>query len=277
MADIFNYFDYREFLKDYFEEQKRNYTFFSYRYVAHKVGIDASNIVKIIQGKRNLSRTGIRKFIEFLKFNSRQSEYFEILIRFNRAKNDRDIKILFEKLLSIKEITPKYIEESKYRFYQKWYYTAVAALLYYYDFRGNYKELAEQLNPQISVKQAKESIRLLEELDFIKKNEEGRYVHNNTIISTGKEWHSIAIQNFQEETLKLSLNSLTNIPKNVRDISTLTVTVTKDDLEKIRELTREYRKAVLKVVNESEHPECVYQLNIQLFPLTRIKGGQDGK
>jgi uncharacterized protein (TIGR02147 family) len=272
MTDVFNYYDYREFLKDYFEDQKKNHPFFSYRYVAHKVGVDASNIVKIIQGKRNLSHSGVKKFTEFLKFNSRQAEYFEILIRFNRAKSDKDIKLLFERLLSIKDITPKYVEENKYKFYQKWYYTAVAALLYYYDFKDDYKALAEQLDPPISVKQAKDTINLLEELDFIKKNEDGRYVHNNTIISTGKEWHSIAIQNFQEETLKLAFDALTNIPKKLRDISTLTITVTSEDLEKIKEITREYRKAVLKVVNESEHPECVYQLNMQLFPLTKFRG-----
>ncbi len=278
MPTIYNYLDYRLFLKDFYEENKKNSSFFSYRYIGTKVGIDAGNIVKILQGKRHLSKKLVQKFIEFCKFTSKEAEYFKTLINFNRAKTEKENKQLFEKLLSLKDVNPINVRADQYEFYQKWYYTAIAAVLYYYDFRGDYKALAEQLNPAISVKQAKESIKLLERLEFIGKNEEGRYVLTRNFVSTGDEWHSLAIHSYQEETIKLALESLENQPKDKRDISTVTITVADKDLQEIRELTKEYRKAVLKVIDDSELPkDKVYQLNVQLFPLTQVKGKSHGK
>jgi uncharacterized protein (TIGR02147 family) len=271
MAELFEYLDYREFLRDYFEEKRRSTSFFSYRYIGRKIDLDPSNIVKIILGKRHLSKKGIKKLITFLKLSGRRADYFETLVQFNKSKDEKKGKELFERLLTIKNVLTTKVSSNRYQFYKKWYYTAVAALLYYYDFRGDYKTLAEQLDPPISVKQAKESIKLLEDLDFIRKDDTGKYVLTNTMITTGKEWRSIAIKSFQEETLKLALNSLHNHPKIKRDISTLSITVSKDDLEQIKDITREYRESILKIVDESENPDRVYQLNIQLFPLTGIK------
>lgn len=271
MADLFTYLDYREFLRDYFEEKRRSTSFFSYRYIGRKIGLDPSNIVKIILGKRHLSKSGIKKVTSFLKLTGRKIAYFETLVAFNKSKSEKESKKLFEELLSIKNVLTTKINSNRYQFYKKWYYTAVAALLYYYDFKGDYKALAEQLDPPISVKQAKESIKLLEDLNFIQKDETGKYSLTNTMITTGKEWRSIAIKSFQEETLRLALNSLHNHPKIKRDISTLSITVSQDDLEQIKEITREYRESVLKIVDESKNPDRVYQLNIQLFPLTGVK------
>lgn len=273
MPILYNYLDYRIFLKDFYEENKKRSTFFSYRYIGTKVGVDAGNIVKILQGKRHLSKKLVEKFVRFCKFNSNEAEYFKTLVDFNRAKTEKDNKQLFEKLLALKDIKPINLRADQYEFYQKWYYTAIAAVLYYYDFRGDYKSLAEQLTPTISVKQAKESIKLLERLQFIVKNETGRYVLNKNFVSTGDEWHSLAIHSYQEETIKLALNSMENESKNKRDISTVTITVADKDLQNIRELTKEYRKAVLKIVDDSELPkDSVYQLNVQLFPLTKDEG-----
>ncbi len=272
MTELYNYLDYREFLRDYFEEKRKSTSFFSYRYIGKRIDLDPSNIVKIILEKRHLSKTGIKKLINFLKLSGRKADYFETLVKFNKSKNEKKSKELFEQLLSIKNVFTTKVSSNRYKFYKKWYYTAVAALLYYYDFMGDYKTLAQQLDPVISVKQAKESIKLLEELNFIKKDDSGKYKLTNNMITTGREWRSIAIKSFQEETLKLALNSLHNHPKTKRDISTLSMTVSEDDLEQIKEITREYRESVLKIVDENENPDRVYQLNIQLFPLTGVKG-----
>ncbi len=278
MPTLYNYLDYRLFLKDFYEENKKRSSFFSYRYIGTKVGIDAGNIVKILQGKRHLSKKLVENFIQFCKFTPKEAEYFKTLVNFNRAKTEKENKQLFEKLISLKDVNPIKVRADQYEFYQKWYYTAIAGLLYYYDFRGDYKALANKLTPAVTVKQAKEGIKLLERLQFISKNEDGRYVLTKNFVSTGEEWHSMAIQSYQEETIKLALDSLENHTKDIRDISTVSITVSREDLKEIKELTREYRKSVLRVIDESDIPkDSVYQLNIQLFPLTQVKGKRHGK
>lgn len=272
MESIFNYLDYKKYLRDFFDHQRSTETFFSFRYVERKVEIDASNIVKIINGKRELSKAGIPKFIKYLKLDKNEGEYFKYLVFFSKAKTDAECKKYFKKLLTIKDMDITQIRSDRYEFYLKWYYTAIASVLYYYPFYGDdFEALGKEVKPSISAEEAKESVELLKRLKFIEKNREGRYVHTETTLSTGGKWHSYAIHAFQHETLRLAQKSLEEDKKNVRDFSTVTLTLSEDEYYQIKELTTEYRKAVLKTLDDCQNPDRVYQLNIQFFPLTPTK------
>jgi len=271
MNSIFDFFDYQAFLRYYIDERKKENSWFSYRYFALKIDMDHSNLIKVLLGKRHISKQNALSITNFLKFNTKEKEYFTTLVDFNKSKNDAKSNILLEELLSIKNVQPKKLETDQYDYYREWYHTAIYSLIDYFDFRGNYKELAAELNPVISVKEARESITLLEKLKLIEQNGDGRYVQTHKLLTSGHNWHSLAIQKFQEETIKLSLRSLTHDNKNIRDITTLTMALSRSDMEAIKEITEQYRKSVIKVINESGPGDMVYQLNIQFFPLTQSK------
>ena len=272
MINVFEYIDYRLFLKEFYETRKKEYSYFSLRYMSNRVGMDPGNIVKLFQGKRHLSNRLLDSFINLCKFNSKESKYFRTLVRFSKAKKENEIKRLYEELLSLKDIHPLKLRAAQYEFYNKWYYTAIAALLNFFEFKGNFKDLAGQLTPPITIKQAKEGIGLLKKLNIIKKDDCGIYVLTNNFLTTGDEWRSIAIRKFQEETTRLALESFKNHSPSTRKMSTLSISINEEDLNLIDDLTKEYRKSILKIVDETEAPNRVYQLNIQLFPLSKAKG-----
>ena len=271
MVSLYEYFDYQVFLRDYIDTRKKNQTWFSFRYFAAKIGMDHSNLVKALLGKRHISRLNALSIADFLKFTAKEKEYFTTLVEFNKAKSQAKSKYLLEKLLSIKNVDLKKIEPHQYDYYRQWYHTAIYSLLDYFEFYGDYKVLAAQLNPPITIKMAMESIALLEQLQLIHKDTRGRYTQTQKMITSGQRWHSLAIQKFQEETIKLAQHSLANHPRNVRDFSTLTMALSKSDMEAIREITEQYRKSIIKVIHESGPGDTVYQLNVQLFPMTRSK------
>ena len=59
MANIYEYFDYQLFLRDYVESQKKDNSWFSYRYLASKLNMDHSNLIKTALGKRHVSKQNI--------------------------------------------------------------------------------------------------------------------------------------------------------------------------------------------------------------------------
>jgi uncharacterized protein (TIGR02147 family) len=142
-------------------------------------------------------------------------------------------------------------------------------MLDYFDFKGNYEELGAQFDPQISASDTKQAIELLYSLGFIKKLAYGRYKPTDKIITTGERWQSLAIEEFQEQVINLGKESISRFPKDKRDISTITMNLSKDDFEKIRSVLKECRQKILKIVDEAETSDNVYQMNMQLFPLTR--------
>jgi uncharacterized protein (TIGR02147 family) len=272
MKRLFEYFDYQEFLRDFYEWKKRDNPYMSYRYLGNHMHLDPGFLLKVLQGKYHLADRSIAPVCAFFKFSERESRYFEVLVSYNKAKTASDIKLYFEKLTTLRESRARPVEEFQYAFYQKWYHSAIHALLSIYEFNDDYKKLASLLIPSISVRQARESIRLLMKIGMIQRGKDGMYRPIDAFVTSGEKWQSSAIRDFQKETINLSAQSLDLHAKDLRDISTITVALSLKDLPEIRERIRQFRQSILTLDNENK-PDTVFQVNIQVIPVTRSVGG----
>jgi len=272
MKRIFEYFDYQKFLRDFYEEKKRDNPYISFRYLGIHMKLDPGFLLKVIQGKHHLAKRSIAPICEFFKFSERESRYFEVLVSYNKAKTTSDIKLYFERLMALREPGARPVEEWQYAFYQKWYHSAIHALLSIYEFKGDYKKLAMLMTPSITAKQAQESIRILMKIGLLKCGEDGIYRPTDAFVTSGERWQSAAIHTFQKETISLSAQSLDVHPKELRDVSTVTVALSTKDLPEIRERIRQFRQSILSLENENA-PDTVFQVNIQVIPLSVTLGG----
>lgn len=272
MNSIFDYLDYRTYLNDFYEEQKKRNYFYSYRYMAGKMAIDHSLLAKILLCKRHITEKHVKPLIALCHLTGNEALFFEALVNFCKAKSDRMAKLFFERMLSLKSYQSQTIEHYQYEYFQKWHHAAIRSLLDHFDFRGDYELLATHLNPSISATQAMRSIELLEKLNLIKKVESGRYLPTNEHVNTGASWKSIAIEAYQKETIELSAGALERDPRETRDISSITMSLDKECFDAIVDMAKEFRASVIRRVNEVSVTalDRVYQLNIQLIPLTKI-------
>lgn len=268
MKPIKEYLEYRDFLKDFYEENKNINPYFSFRYIGNKVSINASHLVKIFQKQRHIGNKSIEVFIKFCKLSGTDAEYFATLVQFNKSKSDRDSRLCYEKLLTLKGVKAYSLEKSQYEYYSKWYYSAILTLLDFFPFKDDYKALAAKLSPPITEAEAKKAVALLKNLGLIKRKPGGIFCLTNKIVTTGDECRSIAVKAFQEETLRLAGESLYRHPREKRNISTVTITIADGDLDQINDIIKGFRETLLKFAHDQTNPDKVYQLNIQLFPLT---------
>ena len=67
--------------------------------------------------------------------------------------------------------------------------------------------------------------------------------------------------------MELGIHSLEYIPKEQRDVTTLTLNVDQKIFEELRSATEEYRKAIRRISNLCETADRVVQVNIQIFPI----------
>lgn len=273
MKSIYNYYDYRLFLKDFYTEKKDEAPYFSYRYISQKVKMDSSYLIKVFQGNLHISAKKIDLFTELCGLSKKESLYFENLVYFCKAKTEKERKLYFEKLLSQSSSSQKRLEKKQYKFFQKWYYSATWSLLNFYDFSGNFDKLASMHAPAISIKETKESIRLLLDLNLVSIDKNGIYKVTDQNITTGSEWSSIAISQYQQEMIRKAGEALERFPKKERNISTVTMNLPNDMLSIVEELTHNYRKSLIQLANSSENEDIsnsnrVYQLNIQFFPIS---------
>jgi uncharacterized protein (TIGR02147 family) len=274
MLNIFDYLNYQSFMKDYYEARKRQNSFFSYRFMGKVLGMDPGFLVKVIQGKILLPERAISSVAKLCKLAEKEAEYFEALVHYGRAKTPDDIKSRFDKLIALRGMESRPLEPNQYDYYKKWYNGAIRALLTFWDFHGDFEALAAKVHPPISVDEARESVELLEKTGIISRNPGGRYEVLGPPITTGEKWQSTAIRNYQQESIELALQSLVKDPKAIRDISTVTVAVRFSDLEEIKARIKELRQSIMHMMTDSGEPDCVYQLNFQVFPMTDVGEGE---
>lgn len=275
MKSVFDYLDYRSYLKDFYEERKEKHEYFSLRFFGNKIGMDPSCLLKIMLKSRHLSDKSIPKVCAYCGFTDTEGAYFQTLVHFVKAKTQSESKMLFEKLLSIRYVKSRRLVEQQYEYFRTWYHPVVRSVLEYFDFKNDYELLGRQLSPAISAKEARASVKLLEKLNLIECGEDGRYRLTDKSITTGDEWHSVAINAFQEQTIRLSQESIERHDRSFRDISTVTMNINAEDFNEIKERIKEFRRSVIAYVNDSTNPDRTYQINIQLFPLTVTKGGRE--
>jgi uncharacterized protein (TIGR02147 family) len=81
----------------------------------------------------------------------------------------------------------------------------------------------------------------------------------------------MAVREFQKETITLASRSLDKQSAQRRDISTVTFTVAQKDMDELRERIAEFRSSLVAMVGQSSDADTVYQLNVQLFPMSKQK------
>ena len=274
MPDLFNYTDYRKFLKDYYEEQKAKDAKFSHRYFTMKVGFSSSGYFSdVLAGKKNLSGAFMLKFAKALKLSKEEEEYFLNLVSFNQGKTLEEKNRYYEKMMTSGKVKVKVdvLQPEKYEYFSKWYYSAVRELLHYLPFEDDYKALARALDPPIAAKDARKAIELLDGLGLIKRQPNGLWRPTNENLTLGGRFDAMHVANFHRNTLELAIRALDAFPGELKGFSTLTLPLTGDKVRKAKLAIKNLRMYLLALAENGSQADRVYQFNFQLFPVTRIE------
>ena len=270
---IFEYLDYREFLRDYYQSKKAANPAFSLRAFSDKIGFKAKDFIsRVMQGDKNLSTQSIQKIVTGLKFGKREASFFEDLVWFNQAETMDEKNSWFQKMQNELKIV-RFTEEQhqlafyQYQVYSHWRHLVVRSLIGMYGFHGDFTSLAKSVHPTITIEEAKESVELLEKCNLVKKNEDGSYELVNKDITTGDRTSKIALRGFHQHCLALGAESIDRDPPTMRNISGLTLGISQAGYEKIVERMSAFRKEIAQIANEDKDADKVYQMQLLLFPI----------
>ena len=271
--NIYDYSDYRKFLSDFYELEKSLDPTFSYRVFAAAVNMDASLLLKILQGKRHISSKGIDPFIQFFHFKEGKSEYFREMIAYAKAKNNAEVRMHFESLQRMRPSNCRELDEARYRYFQQWYYPMIRSALDVFDYRSpeHAAALGECCIPKLTASQVENAVEALLQLGLAHQRKDGRIVPTDAHLKTQEHWLSASISEYQRSIAELAHRSIAETPKENRDISTLTMALDSSQIQRIREIIAEARKSIVNVANSMPSQICdsVYQLNFQLFPMMK--------
>lgn len=269
--NIFEYLDYRKFLRDYYETHKKSRAGFSLRRFSEKAGFTSSNFLKLVMdGDRNLTQDSLSKFADGLGFNKQEREFFANLVHFNQAESHERKNFYYKKLIQFKNFsTVKPMQKEQYEFYSKWYHSVVRELVTSTQFRDDHSQIVDKIFPSITLKELEKSIELLHKLGFIKKDDQNHWIMAETVITTGSEPKAMVLTNYHKDFLDLTRNQIEKIPGTHRDISTLTLGVERSMIPELKSRIQNFRKEILKLVSTQTNADEVVVLAMQLLPVTK--------
>jgi uncharacterized protein (TIGR02147 family) len=274
MISIFDYSDYRKFIRDYQQIKCDMNSAFSFRYLAKRAGINSSSFYpQIIKGKRNLTRNTIFKTCIALNLINQEAEYFETLVFFNQAETIRQKNFYFEKLVEKQKLrNVKKIQDNQYDYFSDWYHCIIREAVTILDWKGDYNVLAKYLHPQITPREAKESVELLLRLGFIKRIND-KFVQSEPLLASesNADFKVHRILNFQIKMLKIAIEAYDRWKPDKRYTSATTFGFSRENYRKYVELLRECRLQLMKLTMNDEHPDQVYMLTMNFFPMTHKK------
>ncbi len=267
MENIYDYTDYRDIIRDFYQEKKKVNSKYSYNVLGAAIGLDASHVFCITEKKRNLPIRCIPAVKKLLNLSGRAAKYFDLLITASRAKTDAAREEILAKAILLKDVKKHFLENKEQKYLSDWWTPVIRALIEVNQGRLDAKEIADSLEPPIGEDKVAESIDLLKELGFIQPLGNDRVRLTDAHINISGEERAQAIRQFQANVMQIGARSLNAIDPSDRDISTLTMAVDQKGFEDIKNMIQEFRKEVQIRVDKCGKPTRVLQMNLAMFPV----------
>lgn len=274
--NIFEYTNYRDFLKAYYAYAKEKINNFSHRYFGMRVGFTSPNFLqRIMNGDRNLTKDYVPKFARAMGLTKKEQQYFDVLVSFNQAKTPEAKRYYLELIHNLKKgrISTE-LSDEQYEYVSRWYYPVIREMVMLTDFQEDPKWICAALDNKITHKQVSDAICTLLKLGLLRRDTEGRLAHAETHVATSHDVQDICTYSFHQQILSLAKEALSTVKAENREFSGVTLTISQKQFNEIRDKMREFENSIINYVEHNpDVPETVCQLNLTFFPFTVANNG----
>jgi uncharacterized protein (TIGR02147 family) len=276
---VFQFLDAREFLRQACEAEKRVNKGFSHRYIAKAMGAGSSSFFKdVLNGRAPLNPARAAKFARLFCLSAKETEYFANLVLYTQADDPEEKDYLLQKLSGGAGPGKQAVLAAfQSEYLKRWHYAAIRELLAITDFRSDYGAIAAMLDPPITPVEARDAVQLLLRLKLIRKNAQGGFEKADKVVVTGGGGDPKNARPGILENMNLARRALDLHAPAIRPFSYLTLSVSKDSLKYIQDQIRALRDDILDRVSRDTAVDRLYQMNIQLFPISKTAQPSDAR
>lgn len=274
--DIAGYTDYRAFLRTLVAFIRVHEPGFSFRTFARRAGFGSPNYLKLVMdGQRNLAAESVDKFGRGLTMPRRELEVFRILVAIDNARSDEERNQLFVRLRErVAGDKTARLRDDQFAVYDVWWALVIRDMVQLPDFELDPRWIARRLRPRIRVAQAQRAVELLLRLGLVGERE-GKLQATEATISTGPEVTSLAVRNYHRALLEVGMHALDEVPREERNITSVTVVLTEEGYTEAVAEVAKVRKKLLQISERSvqtaaaDQTAQVYSGVFSLVPVTQ--------
>ncbi len=267
--DIFEFQDHREYLRRVVAPRQGSSGHIGVRRLAKKSGLKSpSTLSMIIQGTRGLTTRTAEQLAQGLSLTGRRRKYWMTFAQLSSAKTETERKRAQENLLRLRSCkSESSLEISQYEFLSTWYLPVIYVLAGVDDFSRDDQAIAGYLGRGVTPIQVASAFDILFRLGLLCV-QDAKIIQAKGAISTREEIESLAIYKYHQQMIQMAGDAL-ELPLDQREFSGLTVTIPASILPEVKAKIRNFRKEMNEYLSQFQSASEIYQLNLQLFPLTQ--------
>jgi uncharacterized protein (TIGR02147 family) len=275
---IYSYHDHRAFLRDIIEYFRKTTYGFSLRKLANAMGFSTPNIFQqVIDGKRNLSDSGLTLITTFLQLNDNEKSFLSNLVKMGQAKTHNEKDRFYKQLSGSRRYAVLNKDDKKvYKYYSHWYYPVIRELVTTADFCVDPAWIARRIKPAITTTEAAKALQTLEKLGQLRRTDNG-LEQSSPVVTTGETVSSVAVTNYHKAMIQKAGESLDLFTQAQRNISSLTFAASNETYNAIVREIYALQQRIIDMLAREKKPAEVYQLNFQVFPCTEKPGKEEIK
>ena len=275
MKPIIEYSDFRQYMRDYYEERKRR-SAFSWREFSKITGFSSCSYMKVVcDGKSKLSKIGVERVGAAMGLAGFEMEYFRAMVQYGQAESAEAKKDAFRNMLAIAKVHKvRVLEGDLFAYYDSWRNPVVRELAPLMP-GATPGDMAKMCYIETSAQDVRESLDFLTRSGLLKKSDGDIFELAETSVTGTPDATRLAMRGMHRQMAELATPAL-ELPKDERNFSGVTMGVSKETYGRIVDVLNECRKKIIAIAAEDKNIEQVYRLNLQLFPLTKnVKEGHN--
>lgn len=286
---ISDYMDYRRYLADWYAYRRKlsegEIRPYSYQMFSAAANIRSPNYLKmIIEARRNLSDDMVGKFAKALGLNKEHTEEFRYLVHSSQASDPVERNVYLQKLSSLRvdrKLKSGEIDRKTWEKIPNWVAWIIYAMVDQEGVKFDLPTLKRLLRGKASESEIDEGLSsLLAGGELVRDEKSGELMKARHLIDNPEDVPVALVRKLQAQLMLLGLESLYQDAPVDREFGTLTMSLTKAEFEEVKFKLRQLRKSIHKdnaIARGQGKGERVYQLNIQLFPVSNRADGVEEK
>ena len=270
---LFDYDDYRRFLQDYFDEQKKMRAVFSHRFFAAKAGFRSSSYcLNVIRGRFNLTPKSIEKMTKAMGLGRRQSKYFSALVEYNQAKRSDERESAWDEIIQIRSQSEfSHVSHDQKEYFSKWYYPVLRELVVHSDFDGDMMHLARSVEPSISTEEARVAVDNMLRWGLIQKDKSGKY-KSTALMLDAKQVSPMDLRQIRREYVQQAIGSVETKKPSERFATFTTLAMSEKSYDYAVKVLEEARRKIIAKASDDPIVDKVYEMMVVAFPMSKNLG-----
>lgn len=268
---IYEYDDYRSFLKAHLDQALKEKPGYSLRAFAQELGLTHAAFSQVFKGVRNFSEERALEIAEKLGLKGDEKEYFHSLVLSEVSRLPQERIDHSQRVSQLKnKVKAQLLPADSFRVIADWYHIPILMMGDLSDQEPGPEWVARRLG--ISLEHASKALDRLERLDLIEVKPDGMWKQkaNRLVLNTTQIPRDDLINQF-EVFSKMAITAMREQDTSERISLTSTIAFPSKNISKALEVTEEYFRKIEALSSEFSEDQAdeVYHLSTHFFRMTR--------